>query len=46
VSRGGPERAHVVAERGGLLTIAARWRHSRRTLVETNVLAGSADSIG
>jgi hypothetical protein len=31
---------HVVAELGGLLTIAARWRHSRRTLVETNVLAG------
>jgi hypothetical protein len=40
VSRRGPEREHVVAELGGLLTIAARWRHSRRTLVETNVLAG------
>ena len=40
MSRRGPERAHVVAELGGLLTIAARWRHSRRTLVETNVLAG------
>ena len=40
MSRRGPEREHVVAELGGLLTIAARWRHSRRTLVETNVLAG------
>jgi len=40
VSRRGPEREQVVAELGGLLTIAARWRHSRRTLVETTVLAG------
>ena len=40
MSRRGPEREHVVAELGGLLTLAARWRHSRRTLVETNVLAG------
>src|SRR5260370_10633058 len=40
VSRRGPEREHVVAALGGLLTIAARWRHSRRTLVETTVLAG------
>ena len=40
VSRRGPEREHVVAELGGLHTIAARWRHSRRTLVETTVLAG------
>jgi hypothetical protein len=39
VSRRGPEREHVVAELGGLLTIAVRWRHSRRTLVETTVLA-------
>jgi hypothetical protein len=39
VSRRGPEREHVVAALGGLLTIAARWRHSRRTLVETTVLA-------
>jgi ATP-dependent helicase/DNAse subunit B len=39
VSRRGPEREHVVAELGGLLTIAARWCHSRRTLVETTVLA-------
>ena len=39
MSHGGPEREHVVAELGGLLTIAARWRYSRRTLVETNVLA-------
>lgn len=39
MSRRGPEREHVVAELGGLLTIAARWRHSRRTLVETTVLA-------
>lgn len=40
MSRRGPEREHAAAELGGLLTIAARWRHSRRTLVETNVLAG------
>ena len=39
MSHRGPEREHVVAELGGLLTIAARWRHSRRTLVETTVLA-------
>ena len=30
----------MLAELGGVLTIAARWRHSRRTLLETNVLAG------
>src|SRR5258708_40289788 len=51
VSRRGPEREHVVAALGGLLTIAARWRHSRRTLVETTVLADergqlSADATG
>ena len=36
----GPAREHVVAELGALLTIAGRWRHSRRTLMDTNVLAG------
>ena len=40
MSRRGPEREQVVAALGGLLTIAARWRYPRRTLLETNVPAG------